>query len=60
MADYQHVIPIHADIARQKKRKWMDVDPLAGGSDLMELADEDVMMLLPQVFAPKDIPDNLA
>lgn len=31
MADYQHVIPIHADIARQKKRKWMDVDPLAGG-----------------------------
>ncbi|CAF2074041.1 unnamed protein product [Brassica oleracea] len=60
MADYQHVIPIHADIARQKKRKWMDVDPLAGGSDLMGLADEDVMMLLPQVFAPKDIPDNLA
>lgn len=32
----------------------------AGGSDLMGLADEDVMMLLPQVFAPKDIPDNLA
>lgn len=32
MADYQHVIPIHADIARQKKRKWMDLDPLAGDS----------------------------
>jgi len=30
MADYQHVIPIHADIAQQKKRKWMDVDPLTG------------------------------
>ncbi|KAF8093229.1 hypothetical protein N665_0387s0016 [Sinapis alba] len=60
MADYQHVIPIHADIARQKKRKLMDVNPLAGHSDLMGLADEDVMMLLPQVFAPKDIPDNLA
>ncbi|XP_018472419.2 uncharacterized protein LOC108843668 isoform X1 [Raphanus sativus] len=58
MADYQHVIPIHA--ARQKKRKWMDVDLLTGDSDLMGLADEDVMMLLPQVFAPKDIPDNLA
>uniref|UniRef100_A0A1J3JL82 General transcription factor 3C polypeptide 5 n=1 Tax=Noccaea caerulescens TaxID=107243 RepID=A0A1J3JL82_NOCCA len=59
MADYQHVIPIHADIARQKKRKWMDLDPLAGNNDLMDLADEDVMMLLPQFFAPKDIPDNL-
>nr|BAF00928.1 hypothetical protein [Arabidopsis thaliana] len=60
MADYQHVIPIHADIAQQKKRKWMDVDPLTGKSDLMGLADEDVMMLLPQFFAPKDIPDNVA
>ncbi|KAG7533492.1 Transcription factor IIIC subunit 5 HTH domain [Arabidopsis thaliana x Arabidopsis arenosa] len=60
MADYQHVIPIHADIAQQKKRKWMDVDSLTGISDLMGLADEDVMMLLPQFFAPKDIPDNVA
>ncbi|KAL1203278.1 hypothetical protein V5N11_031873 [Cardamine amara subsp. amara] len=60
MADYQHVIPIHADIAQKKKRKWMEVDSLAGNSDLMGLADEDVMMLLPQFFAPKDIPDNVA
>ncbi|ESQ45599.1 hypothetical protein EUTSA_v10010256mg [Eutrema salsugineum] len=60
MADYQHVIPIHADIARQKKRKWMEMDSLAGNSDLMDLADEDIMMLLPQFFAPKDMPDNLA
>lgn len=30
MADYQHVIPIHADIAEQKKRKWMEADSLAG------------------------------
>ncbi|CAN8268220.1 unnamed protein product [Cochlearia groenlandica] len=60
MADYQHVIPIHADIAQQKKRKWMEVDSLAGSNDLMGLADEDVMMLLPQFFAPKDIPGNVA
>ncbi|KAL1218159.1 hypothetical protein V5N11_000767 [Cardamine amara subsp. amara] len=59
MADYQHVIPIHADIARQKKRKWMEVESLAGKNDLMDMADEDVMMLLPQFFAPKDMPDNL-
>ncbi|XP_048604323.1 general transcription factor 3C polypeptide 5-like [Brassica napus] len=25
----------------------------------MDMADEDVMMLLPQFFAPKDMPDNL-
>jgi hypothetical protein len=30
MVDYQHVIPIHADIAQQKKRKWMEVKSLAG------------------------------
>ncbi|KAF8097117.1 hypothetical protein N665_0294s0023 [Sinapis alba] len=59
MVDYQHVIPIHADVAQQRKRKWMEVNPLAGNDDLMDMADEDVMMLLPQFFAPKDMPDNL-
>ncbi|AED93312.1 Transcription factor IIIC, subunit 5 [Arabidopsis thaliana] len=59
MVDYQHVIPIHADIAQQKKRKWMEVKSLAGKNDLMDMADEDVMMLLPQFFSPKDRPDNL-
>ncbi|ESQ31986.1 hypothetical protein EUTSA_v10003925mg [Eutrema salsugineum] len=59
MADYQHVIPIHATTAQQKKRKWMEVKSLAGDNDLMDMADEDVMMLLPQFFAPKDMPDNL-
>lgn len=59
MVDYQHVIPIHADVAQQRKRKWMEVKPLAGNDDLMDMADEDVMMLLPQFFAPKDMPDNL-
>ncbi|XP_048604314.1 general transcription factor 3C polypeptide 5-like [Brassica napus] len=59
MVDYQHVIPIHADVAQQRKRKWMEVKPLTGNDDLMDMADEDVMMLLPQFFAPKDMPDNL-
>lgn len=31
MADYQHVIPVHADIALRKKRSWIEMDePLAG------------------------------
>ncbi|KAG2302397.1 hypothetical protein Bca52824_031048 [Brassica carinata] len=59
MVDYQHVIPIHANVAQQRKRKWMEVKPLAGNDGLMDMADEDVMMLLPQFFAPKDMPDNL-
>ncbi|KAG2302401.1 hypothetical protein Bca52824_031052 [Brassica carinata] len=42
-----------------RKRKWMEVKPLAGNDDLMDMADEDVMMLLPQFFAPKDMSDNL-
>ncbi|CAN8265036.1 unnamed protein product [Cochlearia groenlandica] len=59
MDDYQHVIPIHADIAQKKKRKWMEVKSLAGNNDVMDMADDDVMMLMPQFFASKDKPDNL-
>ncbi|KAF3498796.1 hypothetical protein DY000_02057323 [Brassica cretica] len=33
MADYHYVIPIPADIAQQKKRKWMEVKSLAGMAD---------------------------
>lgn len=31
MADYQHVIPVHADVARRKKRSWSEMEePLFG------------------------------
>lgn len=31
MADYQHVVPVHADIARRKKRNWSELEePLFG------------------------------
>ncbi|XP_021889163.1 transcription factor tau subunit sfc1 isoform X2 [Carica papaya] len=61
MADYQHVIPVHADIALRKKRSWIEMDePLAvGKGGLIDLDKEDVMMLLPPFFAPKDVPENL-
>lgn len=26
MADYQHVVPVHADVARRKKRNWAEVE----------------------------------
>ena len=27
MAAYQHVLAVHADVSRRKKRNWADVDP---------------------------------
>lgn len=31
MADYQHVVAVHADVARRKKRNWTEVeDPQFG------------------------------
>lgn len=63
MADFQHVVPVHA--AEVRKRKRLDcpdvIDDLgsdkAGG---LETDDGDVMMLLPQLFSIKDTPTNIA
>ena len=30
MVDYQHVLPVHADVARRKKRNWAEVEPHLG------------------------------
>ncbi|KAI5020049.1 hypothetical protein ZWY2020_044937 [Hordeum vulgare] len=63
MADFQHVVPVHA--AQVRKRKRLDCpnvkDDLgtdkAGGLDT---DDGDVMMLVPPLFAIKDNPTNIA
>ncbi|KAJ1403882.1 hypothetical protein SESBI_27006 [Sesbania bispinosa] len=60
MADYQHVIPVHADIARRKKRNWSELEePHFAKGGLMDVDHEDVMIIMPPVFAPKDMPENL-
>ncbi|PQM42287.1 hypothetical protein Pyn_13570 [Prunus yedoensis var. nudiflora] len=60
MVDYQHVVPVHADGARKKKRNWIEIkDPHSDKGGLMDIDQEDAMILLPQLFAPKDVPDNL-
>ncbi|XP_050376747.1 uncharacterized protein LOC126791048 isoform X1 [Argentina anserina] len=60
MADYQHVIAVHADVARKRKRNWVETEePQSDRGGLMDIDKEDVMILLPQLFAPKDVPDNL-
>ncbi|KAJ4839142.1 hypothetical protein Tsubulata_008306 [Turnera subulata] len=61
MADYQHVIPVHAEKARRKKRKWAELDqPHFEKAGLLDLDHEDVMILVPPLFSPKDIPENIA
>ncbi|KAK0606522.1 hypothetical protein LWI29_000121 [Acer saccharum] len=60
MADYQHVVAVHADVARRKKRNWTEVEqPLSGKDGLKKLDEDDVMMLLPPLFSPKDVPENV-
>ncbi|XP_062082651.1 uncharacterized protein LOC133788969 isoform X2 [Humulus lupulus] len=59
MADYQHVVAVHADVARRKKRKWIEVEPHNEKGDLLGVDEEDVMTIVPPLFAPKDIPENL-
>ncbi|KAE9612917.1 putative transcription factor IIIC, subunit 5 [Lupinus albus] len=60
MVDYQHVIPVHADVARTKKRNWSELEePLFDKGGLMDLDHEDVMIIVPPLFAPKDVPENL-
>ncbi|KAJ6690834.1 GENERAL TRANSCRIPTION FACTOR IIIC POLYPEPTIDE 5 [Salix koriyanagi] len=52
MADYQHVVPVHADIARRKRKNRKK-------PGLMDLGPEDVMMLSPPLFSLKDVPENI-
>ncbi|XP_029126617.1 general transcription factor 3C polypeptide 5 isoform X5 [Cajanus cajan] len=60
MADYQHVIPVHADVARRKKRNWSELEePHFDKGGFIDLDHEDVMIIVPPIFAPKDMPENL-
>ncbi|WVZ12560.1 hypothetical protein V8G54_017090 [Vigna mungo] len=60
MADYQHVIPVHADVARRKKRNWSELEePLFDKGGFMDPDHEDVMIIVPPIFSPKDVPENL-
>ncbi|XP_039045323.1 transcription factor tau subunit sfc1-like, partial [Hibiscus syriacus] len=60
MADYQHVLPVHADVARKRKRNWEEAEePSFEKGGFMDVDQEDVMMILPPLFSPKDIPENV-
>ncbi|XLS62514.1 hypothetical protein HN51_016742, partial [Arachis hypogaea] len=60
MFDYQYVVPIHAEFAQRKKRNWPELDEAHLGEDgLMNVNHEDIMLIVPPLFASKDMPENL-
>ncbi|KAM0021188.1 putative transcription factor IIIC subunit 5, HTH domain-containing protein [Helianthus debilis subsp. tardiflorus] len=59
MADYQHVLAVHADVARKKKRNWADVEPQFEKHGLIDADQEDLMILLPPLFSLKNTQENL-
>ncbi|PPE02926.1 hypothetical protein GOBAR_DD00048 [Gossypium barbadense] len=91
MADYQHVLPVHANAARKRKGNWVEAEETSFGEAFMVIAStcscseimlclislftfvncltekggfmdvdqEDVMMILPPLFSPKDMPENV-
>ncbi|KAL8515941.1 hypothetical protein ACS0TY_014591 [Phlomoides rotata] len=57
MVDYQHVLAVHADSRRSKKRNLTNLEPQLGG--LMDVDQEDLMIILPPLFSLKDRPEKL-
>ncbi|CAJ2672435.1 unnamed protein product [Trifolium pratense] len=60
MTDYQYVVPVHADVAKRKKRNLSEPEEthLAKGGRI-DVADDDFMLIVPPIFAPKDMPEDL-
>ncbi|XP_020578392.1 transcription factor tau subunit sfc1-like [Phalaenopsis equestris] len=60
MADYQHVIAVHAAESRRKKRPWVSDDELfLDDEGNVDMDNEDVMKLVPPLFARKDKPEMI-
>lgn len=59
MVDYQHILAVHVDVARRRKRQWSEVETHFEKGGLMDIDQEDLMLLVPPLFTSKDIPENL-
>ncbi|KAJ6865726.1 general transcription factor 3C polypeptide 5-like isoform X2 [Populus alba x Populus x berolinensis] len=61
MADYQHVVPVHADIAMRKRKNPSEMEEphFQKKHGLIDMGPEDVMMLSPPLFSLKDVPENI-
>lgn len=58
MVDYQHILAVHANVARRKESCDEAKGPFEKG-DLGDADDENLMMLVPPLFSLKDVPENL-
>ncbi|KAG8367641.1 hypothetical protein BUALT_Bualt16G0094100 [Buddleja alternifolia] len=59
MADYQHVLAVHADVTRRKKRNWAEVEPQFEKGGLIDIDQDDLMILVPPLFSIKDLPEKV-
>ncbi|KAL0916668.1 hypothetical protein M5K25_014196 [Dendrobium thyrsiflorum] len=59
MADYQHVIAVHAAEARRKKGRWASNDELFLDDENLNIDNGDIMKLVPPLFARKDKPERI-
>ncbi|KAK9705948.1 hypothetical protein RND81_07G094500 [Saponaria officinalis] len=58
MVDYQHVLPVHANVRRKKERINEEKEPV-DKEVTDEVSDDDLMILVPPQFSPKDVPENI-
>ncbi|GFQ00991.1 general transcription factor 3c polypeptide 5 [Phtheirospermum japonicum] len=59
MVDYQHVLAVHADVTRRKKRNWAEVETQLEKVGLLDVNQEDLMILVPPLFSTKDLPEKV-
>ncbi|QHO02022.1 DEAD-box ATP-dependent RNA helicase 58 [Arachis hypogaea] len=59
MFDYQYVVPVPAEVAQRKKRNWSELEePHFGEGGLIDVDHEDIMLIVPSLFALKHMPEN--
>ncbi|KAH0459111.1 hypothetical protein IEQ34_011925 [Dendrobium chrysotoxum] len=59
MADYQHVIAVHAAESRRKKGRWASNDELFLDDENLDINNGDIMKLVPPLFSRKDKPEKI-
>lgn len=59
MVDYQHVLAVHADATRKRKRNLADVEPESEKGDPVDVDQDDLMILVPPLFSLKDLPQKI-
>ncbi|PIA40884.1 hypothetical protein AQUCO_02400147v1 [Aquilegia coerulea] len=60
MVDYQHVVAVHAHAGKNKnkRRDRAEVEPYSEKGP-MDIDQEDLMILVPPLFSPKDVPEKI-